>query len=175
MDVPTNAELNNTVFSSGDSADRSVTSGGSKEILLKIDSKSTAADRLPLTEVFEEENFDQVVPYEQQSPGGASKSSEIDGAMAFEDVATPLPNLEPETPRKLRGSKGGPPVELAVSMKWKSVTALRIVDQTFNAEVDITFETPDHPGIDPIDPEFFEKGPNLCFSNSELERMFANF
>ena len=37
MDVPTNEELNNTVFSSGDSADRSVTSGGSKEILLKIE------------------------------------------------------------------------------------------------------------------------------------------
>jgi hypothetical protein len=103
--------------------------------------------------------LDKVVPYEQSPGGKASTISEAGEATALEAE-------QPPAPRLLRGSKGGPPVELAVSVKWKSVTALRIVDQSFDAEVDITFETPDHEGIDEIDPGFFEKGPNVTITNA---------
>ena len=63
----------------------------------------------------------------------------------------PKPSVQPANPpgetepQQLRGAKDGPPVELAVSVKWKALTALRIADQNFDAAVDITFETDDGP------------------------------
>lgn len=60
------------------------------------------------------------------------------------------------------GAVGGPPVDLIVSVQWLSITAINTMEQTFEAELDISFTCRD--GVELIDPTF--TGPNVKVTNA---------
>jgi hypothetical protein len=43
----------------------------------------------------------------------------------------------PPPPAELPGAIGAPPAEIIVSVIWRSITRVNVVDQTFDAEIDI--------------------------------------
>jgi hypothetical protein len=60
------------------------------------------------------------------------------------------------------GAVGGAPADIVVSIIWRSITKVNVVDQTFDAEINI--KSTAHRGVEVLDPTF--RGPELKVMNA---------
>eukprot|EP00037_Helgoeca_nana_P018217 m.174172 g.174172 ORF g.174172 m.174172 type:complete len:385 (+) comp24352_c0_seq3:1995-3149(+) len=60
------------------------------------------------------------------------------------------------------GAVGGVPADIVVSIIWRSITKVNVVDQTFDAEINI--KSTAHRGVEVLDPTF--RGPELKVMNA---------